>query len=707
MTLRLRHLPVGLKTKFVLTISFLILVTSVVLSVFLIEKQNRLIQRELEKRGESMVRSLAHNSEYGVLVESELLLSNLLEGLFLEEEVVHVAIRDKRGKLLADWGRTEEYHRIYREELTASAGSAPGQVVSKKYFVARDMEFYDFACPIKTTRVERSKEEVGILEDKKDLVTKEQVIGTAHVGLSLQNMRREIADMTQIVVLLTAMVVAVGVVLSMFLVSIFIRPVKKLVYATERVASGNLSQMVNVDTKDEIGILASSFNSMIVSLQESRQRIEEYNRTLERKVRERTAELEKTTRLLKVEYDRLETIINSPNLGIVIEDKDCNIRFMNKFLTEAFGNRIGEKCFKMFKGRKDKCPTCPIDEILVKGRKTYTYLDHDAHGHHYELSASLFQDEKGEQCILETMRDITEKKELEIQVQEYTRNLERTNRELQNALKSLKETQVQLIQVEKMAAVGQLAAGVAHELNNPLGGILGYAQFALEKINQRPFGQFDQQDTVDFLQYLGDIEQQTKRCRSIIQNLLKFSRASRKEEFEPTDLNQVMKETLTFTRHQVEKSKVTLVENFDQHLPLVRGHASQLQQVFTNLILNAVQAMPQGGTLTTGTAMNQDEKQIEVSFTDTGVGITGENLDKIFEPFFSTKNVGEGTGLGLSVSYGLIRNHGGEIKVTSEQGRGTTFTVILPTMEEQIAAEPGDRAHLVSVDEKTGSNSRG
>jgi len=564
MTLRLRHLPMGLKTKFVLTISFLILVTSVILSVFLIEKQSRLIQRELEKRGESMARNLAHNSEYGVLVESEPLLSNLMEGLFLEEEVVHVAISNRKGTLLADWGRTEEYHRMYRERSYSPSAGPPGQAVLKRYFVAHGMEFYSFTCPIRTTRVERSKEEVGILDDKKDPTAREEIIGTASVGLSLQNMRSEIADMTRIVVLLTVLVVAVGILLAVFLVNIFVRPVKRLVYATERVASGNLSQMVNVTTKDEIGTLASSFNRMIVSLQESRDKIEEYNRTLERKVRERTAELEKT------------------------------------------------------------------------------------------------------------------------------------NRELESALKTLKETQVQLIQVEKMAAVGQLAAGVAHELNNPLGGILGYSQFALEKINQKPFSQFGREDTADFLQYLRDIEQQTKRCRSIIQNLLKFSRSSRKEEFEPTDLNQVVNETLTFTRHQVERSKVKLVQNLEEDLPLITGHVSQLQQVFTNLILNAVQAMPQGGTLTISTAVYRDKDEIHVSFADTGEGIPKENLDKIFEPFFSTKRVGEGTGLGLSVSYGLIRNHGGEIKVTSEKGQGSVFTVILPVSQEKATAESGRQGHQVS-----------
>lgn len=284
--------------------------------------------------------------------------------------------------------------------------------------------------------------------------------------------------------------------------------------------------------------------------------------------------------------------------------------------------------------------------------------------------------------------------DLEMQAEEYTRSLQRTNEELENALKSLKETQAQLIQVEKMAAVGQLAAGVAHELNNPLGGILGYSQFALEKINQKPVHQFTEEDTASFLQYLKDIEQQTKRCWSIIQSLLKFSRASRKEEFEPIDVNSLIRETFAFTRHQVEKNKVGLVERLADSLPLINGHPSQLQQVFTNLILNAVQAMPKGGTLTIATRMREDLKTVEISFTDTGEGIPEENLDKIFEPFFSTKRVGEGTGLGLSVSYGLIKNHGGEIEVKSKKNQETTFTVILPAPGEKVKSESKDESKM-------------
>ncbi|MGB8658731.1 MAG: ATP-binding protein [Candidatus Zixiibacteriota bacterium] len=553
----------GLKTKFVLMISLLILITSFLLCGFLIRRQSLLIERELGKRAESLVRNLAFNSEYGVLVENRTLLLNLMKGLSQEEDVEYVVVQDRIGNVLAEWDRTAKDYVFCTGRLSVMQQTFGEGKPCERHFAVKGEEFCDFSYPIKTTRVERSKEELGlILEDKKDLVTREERIGVAHIGLFLQHMRKEIADMKRIVILLTTLVVAVGVLLTIFLVNIFVRPVRKLVQATERVASGDLSQMVRVAAKDEIGKLADSFNRMITSLKESREEIERYNRTLENKVKERTAELEKS------------------------------------------------------------------------------------------------------------------------------------NRELEKAMKILKQTQSQLIQVEKMAAVGQLAAGVAHELNNPLGGILGYSQFALEKINQKPISQFSQEDHTSFLQFLTDIEEQTKRCRSIIQSLLKFSRASRKEESEPTDLSSVIKETLVFTKHQIEKGNVTLVQSLADSLPLINGHPSELQQIFTNLILNALQAMPGGGTLTITSRVREDRRAVEVSFADTGVGIPEENVGKIFEPFFTTKRVGEGTGLGLSVSYGLVKNHGGEIEVESKRNQGSVFTVILPVSAEEVVCKIKDEKEL-------------
>jgi signal transduction histidine kinase/HAMP domain-containing protein len=686
----------GLKVRFVLIISGLILFTSVILSGFLIKKQSELIHRELEKRGESLVKNLAHNAEYGVLVENKDLLLNLIQGLAQQEDIAYVTIQDRNKNILAELEQRKfspSFHKK-RDRIMAQVfeKEGPSGVWHSHLFEEDGEEFGHLSYPVQTTKVSRSKEEVGIIfEEQKDSGIKEEKIGMVHVGMSLANMHKQIASMKNMIVLLTALVVGIGILLTIFLVNIIVNPIQQLVFATDKVANGDLAQMVKVRRRDEIGKLASAFNRMTNSLKESRNEIEKYNRTLENKVKERTLDLEKTTRLLQAEYNRLDAIINSPNLGIVIEDKDCNIKFMNKSLIDAFGNQIGEKCYEKFKGRKEKCEVCPLDEILIKGKKVFNYLDQDQAGNYYDLSAAPFQDEKGEKYILETLKDITEQKKLELQVKEHTQNLEKANAELENALKNLKGAQAQLIQAEKMAGIGQLAAGVAHELNNPLGGILGYCQFALEKITKKPLKELTGEDISAYSQYLKDIEQQSKRCKTIIQSLLKFSRASVKEDFEPIDVNSVLKETFTFVNHQLEKHKVKLKEVLSPSLPRISGNTSQLQQVFTNLVLNAVQAMPDGGRLTVMDKLSEDKKSLEISFADTGEGISEENLSKIFEPFFTTKKVGQGTGLGLSVSYGIVKEHGGDIQVESTVGKGTTFTVILPLRREREITESKDK----------------
>jgi signal transduction histidine kinase len=246
--------------------------------------------------------------------------------------------------------------------------------------------------------------------------------------------------------------------------------------------------------------------------------------------------------------------------------------------------------------------------------------------------------------------------------------------------RELKQTQSRLVQSGKMAAVGELAAGVAHELNNPLAGILGYAQYALEKMKKRTSDVVKCEDHPQITQYIEYIERESKRCKTIVQNLLKFSRAS-KTEMAEVDINDVIKETLIFNEHQLTINNILLNKNLLHNLPKVKGNANQLQQVFTNIVINAQKAMPGGGQLDiTSRYVNGDSGSgnIEVDVRDTGCGIPKESLGKIFDPFFTTRKVGEGTGLGLSLSYGIIKDHGGEIKVKSEVNEGSTFTVILP-----------------------------
>ena len=265
------------------------------------------------------------------------------------------------------------------------------------------------------------------------------------------------------------------------------------------------------------------------------------------------------------------------------------------------------------------------------------------------------------------------------EIEEYNRNLE--HKIVQRTME-LEEAQTQLLQSEKMGAIGQLAAGVAHELNNPLGGILGYAQIALEKMSHTGATEIDEKQHQDYLRYLSEIEKQARRCKNIVQNLLKFSRLPEKIEFERISINHIIKDTVTFIEHQLNMHQIELKLELNESIPEINGNAGQLQQVFTNLIINAMHASEAGNCIKIKTqsspALGDFGGAIEIMFIDNGCGIPSENIKKIFEPFFTTKELGKGTGLGLSVSYGIIRNHGGEIKVTSDEEKGATFIVVLP-----------------------------
>jgi two-component system NtrC family sensor kinase len=284
------------------------------------------------------------------------------------------------------------------------------------------------------------------------------------------------------------------------------------------------------------------------------------------------------------------------------------------------------------------------------------------------------------------------------EIEEYSHTLEE---KIEERTRELENAQAQLIQTEKLSAIGQLAAGVAHELNNPLGGILGYAQFALEKIKKSTAEKGGDKELEKYTRYLADIETQARRCKSIVQNLLRFSRASSATEFEEIDVNKVIEDTITFVEHQLHMNQIELKMELDPDLPKIHGNAGQLQQVFTNLIINAMHASPPQSEIKIvsrySPAVGEFGGAVELLFIDQGSGIPPENLKKIFEPFFTTKGVGKGTGLGLSVSYGIIRSHGGEIRVDSTVGKGTTFSVILPVQKPQHPSDNQDERNFTSL----------
>jgi two-component system NtrC family sensor kinase len=238
----------------------------------------------------------------------------------------------------------------------------------------------------------------------------------------------------------------------------------------------------------------------------------------------------------------------------------------------------------------------------------------------------------------------------------------------------LQATQQQILQVERMVAIGKMSAVVAHEINNPLAGILTYAKL-LKKWIER--GIKDEEQKQEAIESLDLIASESMRCGELLKNLLSFSRTS-PMNLSLSDLNRVITRTVRLVEHKAVMSGVLLQADLERNLPPIYCDAAQIEQVALALVINAIDAMPHGGNLWVSTRALPDGKQVELQVRDDGVGIPPEILPQIFDPFTTTKEVGKGVGLGLAVSKGIVERHGGCIEVSSELGVGTTFRIILP-----------------------------
>jgi two-component system NtrC family sensor kinase len=374
------------------------------------------------------------------------------------------------------------------------------------------------------------------------------------------------------------------------------------------------------------------------------------NSLLYQEQQERAAELE----LLK-EFN--ESIVESINVGLLAVDLDGRVTRCNSALEKILGMRRSEAIGRRVEELFEEDFTETLKQVLGDDRWNLKELRHiyklhtaTQAGRSLVLNialAPLQADSQVRTGALVVLEDVTSRMRLEEQLQ----------------------------QREKLSSIGLLAAGVAHEVNTPLTGVSSYTQMLL--------GMLPETDPKHAL--LQKVRRQADRASDIVNNLLNFSRTGGATEFTELSINQVMDDTLQLLEPQLRRSQIEIVREYDPNLPLAYGNAVKLQQIFTNLILNARDAIPEGGRITLFTA-STDEDTIVIEIADTGMGIAPENVAKIYDPFYTTKGVGRGTGLGLAVSYGIVQEHSGHIAVESTPGKGTTFRITLPTV--------GARAHL-------------
>ena len=352
---------------------------------------------------------------------------------------------------------------------------------------------------------------------------------------------------------------------------------------------------------------------------------------------------------LKLLKEFNESIIESINIGLLAVDLDGRVTRLNSALEHILDLRrdaaIGQRVEELFSD--DFADTLwqvlGNDGWQLKDIRNIYKLHTATRGNrHLVLNIALapLQDAQGQTGALVVLEDVTARIGLEEQLQ----------------------------QREKLSSIGLLAAGVAHEVNTPLTGVSSYTQMLL--------GMLAENDPKHAL--LQKVRTQAERATNIVNNLLNFSRTGSASEFGEIDMAQVLNDTLQLLEPQLRRSQIEIVRDYEDDAPLVYGNAGKLQQVFTNLILNARDAIPDGGRITLSTK-TLDDGSLMVEVADTGIGIAAENVAKIYDPFYTTKGVGRGTGLGLAVSYGIVQEHTGHINVDSTPGQGTTFRITLPT----------------------------
>ncbi|NLI80815.1 MAG: PAS domain-containing protein [Deltaproteobacteria bacterium] len=372
-----------------------------------------------------------------------------------------------------------------------------------------------------------------------------------------------------------------------------------------------------------------------------------------REVQEKIAELNATNIELSRKQRHIQAILDSITDVMAVLSPRLRISSVNRAFHEVFSESQpeGQTCYQVFRNADRPCFPCPALKAFEKNqvfRETVIYPV-DGKNRHFEITASPLRSEGGRPChILLLKRDVT----LE---QEY---------------------RAKYHQAERMATVGVLAAGVAHEINNPLTAIIGFAEGLKRRIHRLP-GNTEPAIVEDFNEYIAIIMKECDRCREIVRGLLTFSREG-SSEFSQVCLNKLISDTLKLLKNHLRHCARDIIRlDLDDTLPQVRGDESQLKQVILNLLFNALDATQEKGTITLRTFVNEEDR-VCLSLEDSGCGIPPANLDKLFEPFFTTKPVGKGVGIGLSTCYNIVRKHGGEIIVQSREGFGSTFQVILP-----------------------------
>ncbi len=600
---------IRLQTRLILYSTLLILFLMILVFLLVEKRQSETIQEEAQKRGIAIARNLASVSTNALLTYNYVALEQNAERVALEEDIAYVIIHDKEKKVAAYSQRDEKQGMILMDEVSQKATGTKELLIQSTLSEGKKAPLLDIAIPV---YIKESEEKWGIVR----------------IGLSLERMHEQISKTRVNLLLLGLFAIVLGILGSIFFARRITQPISRLVGTTVSAARGDLDQAIDIHTGDEIEELGKNFNYMI-------EQIRLHRNELESRLREITS--------LKAYTDN---VLASMTNGLLTVDLGKRIVTVNEMAERILGRgREGIQGFSLEQVLGEGHPLYQMLTETLAHEKGISHLEVELKkdGESLWLIAGTSLLIGGEDKIIGALaifQDITE-------------------------IKALEE---RLRQADRLAALGTLSAGLAHEIKNPLSAIKTFVQLLPLKISNPSFME----------KFNITVPREIDRINHLVEDLLELTR-KRVRPLVDLKVDSLILQVMDLHGEEIKKKQITLEDHLDRTVPPVHGDAETLYRAFSNLFINAIQAMPNGGSLSISSKLDASSSLIEITFRDTGIGMDEMTAKNIFNPFFTTKD--KGAGLGLALTRKIIEDHRGTIEVVSQKGMGTTFTLQLPVVK--------------------------
>ena len=636
-----RFVERSLALKLILWIGF-ILVISLEMFFYLENRSDHKMMVNQMKEEASRLSDIIQRGTYNDMLRARSdEIQEVLEDIGVQEDVIKVRIIE-RGQIMRSSNSKEVGTKV--DKMAESCYDCHKIEGEKPYTTGR----YRF---FKTEAGEQALGYVNPIHNSRECQachgSNEPVLGVLDIVLSMEKVHKAIREnQLRSLIFIILLFLLISISSASFILRFVNRPIRQLTFGTRRIMAGDMDYRIHTPAEDEIGELAKSFNQMTVDLKTYQGQL-----------------------IQAKEY--IDNIIKSMIDTLIVFNPDKRIRMANqaalKLLQYNEEELIGKPVKKIFAHDTPFFNERDFKRLIKEGAiRNYDtqYLTKQGVEIPINLSASVMSDRDGNLlaivCVARDMREI-----------------QKLIHDLKQAYKELQTTQAQLIQSSRLASMGVLAAGVAHEINNPINSIINFAGLLEDELEPGT-------EPADYVEW---ILRQGQRIIKIVKNLLSFARSD-KQEHGPCIITEVIHMSIALMEAYLAKDGIQIQTFYEPDLPRIRAKTSQLEQVFINLLINARDALnekyPKANKnkkikIEAKVMEKNDTAYIRIEFTDYGNGIDKEDIDKIFDPFFTTKEIGKGTGLGLSISYGIIADHKGNIEVRSQKGNHTTFIIDLPT----------------------------